>query len=171
MEPFNTLEKLQNLLHSIIEGNSIDNIANFILNNKLFDNNSNILSTLKLIASFAYSRPKLINQLVSLLTKIPKFKLDLYLVTINFYDIITNNAIIQRIKILYLLLLRSHHINEKTYDKIIHHYNFHITEFLGFDLYIFQKVGFKSFFQFEKNTLIYQILVNDDIDFFNNTLL
>ena len=163
---FNKYRDLQNLLLSIDDEKSVEQVRIFI---EVYDllSKKKISYTLKLIASFVYSRPKLFDKIIILLKKFRKFK-------INFFDnpqilistleyICTSKITVQRLKILFLLTFRSGHITEKMYDHLIEYHN-QTYGFIYDGTIEFQSPNFKFFLRFDHNESLYYAILNDDLD-------
>lgn len=162
MEEFEIYKTLQNLLISMNENVGIHHVLNYIIKKKLLKDECYISSTLKILASYAYSYPKQMNIISYLLKKIPKINFNLYMIDIDYTDVFTDDEVIYRIKILYYLLLNSNHMTESEYEDIYKYYN-NTNYYYGFS------IGFGSAFDPSKNCCsLYNAIYNDDIDLLQN---
>ena len=161
---FKIYNKLQNLLLSIDSIRSLRQARNFIIVYDLLKNKKSIY-TMKLMASIVYSRPKLFDQAIALLKMFPKivfdFKYPIY--TYDLESIRTDQEIIERLKIIFLLFLRSGHLSETKYDIKIASNN-GLFNLIFYDELDFQDLNFKYFLVFNEKQLMYQAIYNDDLE-------
>lgn len=123
MDHFEIYAGLQNYLVMLQENDASDLILKYILKYKLLQNEKLMLLTMKLLASFVYSFPKFLDDIILILKKIPKFNLNLNIIDVDIDDIYTSQEIIQRLQILYYLLFKSNQITKFSYVKIVEKIN------------------------------------------------
>lgn len=170
MNEFEIYTKLQNLLMSINENVSISQICNFILKNQLLKKENLLFSTMKLLASYAYSRPKQLTIISSILKKIPKLNLNLDMIHFDCDGVYTDQEIIERIQIIYYLLFNSSHITEFEYKNIIKRINDSFNFF--FNGYKYERrIEYFIILDLHKNcNILYEAIFNDDIDLLQNII-
>lgn len=122
MEQFKKYEELQQLLLSMKGEEDINNIKKFIDDNDLLKNNKRTLSTMKLISSVIYARPKLLDNAVNLIKMFDKIELD----NIRVQEYISDNDVIDRAIIIPIILNLSGKKNSRM-EKIFYNHSFFIN--------------------------------------------
>lgn len=125
MNQFIIYKDLQNLLLSMDNDDEILKCKIFISSNNLLKKQRKILSTMKLIASVVYSRPKLFNNAVKLLSYLTNVEIDK---KNHQYNNLADKSIISRYIIISFLLKFS---GNENYNNIIYYLDF--EQFIDFN--------------------------------------